>query len=302
MCILIFLIFYVKYFQGGEESLIQRFLRLRCEVSELTQDLDSMTESARAGDNTEGLSIQVKTLEKQLEACNLDNEPALKTGAMSLDMLTKQVEGFKSNKSAARSGHVDGVYQVFVNQDNHSSVDVSSLDARLAKLEKLVGSNQSRNKSILSSSTDNKDLISIIKVLDERKQFLQQSHVDHVEGRLSALNFKINSISEQKTSLSDINQEDKINKLSSLMSSQSSLALGLLPEILERMETVAMLQEASKTWADIVSSVEQLQGETRETMSDTKNHVSSTKDFVDLNIKEILSKYSQLQKNLETIK
>ena len=42
---------------------MQRFLRLRCEIGELMEDLDEMTESTRASSKSEGLSIQVKTLQ-----------------------------------------------------------------------------------------------------------------------------------------------------------------------------------------------------------------------------------------------
>ena len=37
--------------EGEKESLIQRFLRLRCEVGELVEELDSMTESSREVDS-----------------------------------------------------------------------------------------------------------------------------------------------------------------------------------------------------------------------------------------------------------
>ena len=44
---------------GGEtEGLVQRYTRLRCEVAELAEELDAMTESAREG-QVAGLSIQV---------------------------------------------------------------------------------------------------------------------------------------------------------------------------------------------------------------------------------------------------
>ena len=46
---------------GGEtEGLVQRYTRLRCEVAELAEELDAMTESAREG-QVAGLSLQVIT-------------------------------------------------------------------------------------------------------------------------------------------------------------------------------------------------------------------------------------------------
>merc|ERR1712098_243869 len=60
--------------------------------------------------------------------------------------------------------------------------------------------------------------------LEDRKALLKPQHIDHVEGRLSALTFKINSISEQKTSVEAATKDDKLNKLASLVSGQSSMA------------------------------------------------------------------------------
>jgi hypothetical protein len=58
---------------GDKETLTQRFTRLRCEVTELTEDLDSLTESAREG-SLAGLHRQVLQLRQQLEGCDLAQE------------------------------------------------------------------------------------------------------------------------------------------------------------------------------------------------------------------------------------
>merc|ERR1712029_750748 len=123
---------------------------------------------------------------------------------------------------------------------------------------------------------------------DDRKSFLNQQHIEHVEGRLSALTFKINSISEQKAAVENATKDEKVNKLARLVSSQSNMAAGLLPEIVERMENVSKLQETSKSWSDTVDSVEQQQRETKEVIKDTEKLVVHTRDSFDKNMSEIL--------------
>ena len=55
---------------GGEtEGLVQRYTRLRCEVAELAEELDAMTESAREG-QVAGLSLQVSITVSYCASCS----------------------------------------------------------------------------------------------------------------------------------------------------------------------------------------------------------------------------------------
>merc|ERR1711915_779404 len=119
---------------------------------------------------------------------------------------------------------------------------------------------------------------------------------------LSALTFKVNSIGEQKGALEAASKEEKLNKVSSLVSSQSNLAAGLLPQIVERLQLVSQLQEGSKCWQDVVDSVELQQRETKDVITDTEKEVVITKEYLDNNLSGIHEKMSLLQKRLQEIK
>jgi len=290
--------------EGEKETMIQRFLRLRCEVGELLEELDSMTESAREADTqSQGLSIQVKTLSRQLEACQLDQEDTPASNGVTVEALTKQIEAVKNLKGSTTKELNDAVYELYLSKETgRDSHDVSSLDARLAVLEKVVGSSSMSDRRVLSAPTDDKNLVEGVKVLEGRKNLLNQQHIDHVEGRLSALTFKVNSIGEQKGALEAASKEDKLSKLSSLVSSQSNLAAGLLPQIVERLQLVSQLQEGSKCWQDVVDSVEQQQRETKDVITDTEKEVVNTKEYLDNNLDGIHEKIGLLQKKLQEIK
>ena len=179
---------------------------------------------------------------------------------------------------------------------------MSSLDGRLAVLEKVLGNSSLTERKVLSAPTDDKNLVEAVKVLDGRKSLLNQQHIDHVEGRLSALTFKVNSIGEQKGAVELANKDDKLNKLDSLVSSQSHLAAGLLPQLVERMELVAQLQEGSKSWQDVVDGVEQQQRETKQVIADTEKQVVDAKEHFDNNLAGIQDNFKLLQKKLQEIK
>ena len=290
--------------EGEKESLIQRFLRLRCEVGELVEELDSMTESSREADTqSQGLSIQVKTLSKQLESCQLDQDGPAASPGVSLEALNHQIEAIKNVKDKNQKEVNDGVYELYLSrEEDRVSYDMSSLDGRLAVLEKVIGSHSLTDRKVLSAPTDDKNLVEAVKVLDGRKSLLNQQHIDHVEGRLSALTFKVNSIGEQKGAVEVANKDDKLNKLDSLVSSQSHLAAGLLPQLVERMELVAQLQEGSKSWQDVVDGVEQRQRETKDVIADTEKQVLDAKEHFDNNLAGIQDNFKLLQKKLQEIK
>lgn len=281
---------------------MQRFLRLRCEIGELMEDLDEMTESTRASSKSEGLSIQVKTLSSQLEACQAGPELATDTvGNVGLDSLAKQITALKTSGKKMKADEADGVYQVYIQNENQGSVDVANLDARLAVLEKAVGNIANNERKVLSSQTDNQNLDKSMKILENRKAFLRPQHIDHVEGRLSALNFKINNISEQKSAVENATKDEKVNKLAALVSGQASLASGVLPELVERLEAVTSLREAAESWSDVVEGVEQQQRETKEVIKDTEKDLVETREFFDKNIAGIHEKCSLLQNGLQQI-
>ena len=229
--------------------MIQRFLRLRCEVGELLEELDTRTESGRGEDSqSEGLSRQVQTLSRQLESCQLEQEDTPASSGVTVEALNKQIEAMKAVKESGRQPVSDAVYELYLSKEAvRDTNDVSGLDARLAVLEKVVGSSNPADRRVLSAPTDDKSLVEAFKLLDGRKTLLNQQHIDHVEGRLSALTFKVNSIGEQKGALEAASKEDKLNRLSSLVASQSSLAAGLLPQILERVQQVSQLQVCRQT-------------------------------------------------------
>lgn len=290
--------------EGEKETMIQRFLRLRCEVGELLEELDTRTESNRGEDSqSEGLSRQVQTLSRQLESCQLEQEDTPASSGVTVEALNKQIEAMKAVKESGRQPVSDAVYELYLSKEAvRDTNDVSGLDARLAVLEKVVGSSNPADRRVLSAPTDDKSLVEAVKLLDGRKTLLNQQHIDHVEGRLSALTFKVNSIGEQKGALEAASKEDKLNRLSSLVASQSSLAAGLLPQILERVQQVSQLQEGSKSWQDVVDSVEQQQRESKDVIADTEKEVVSTKEYFDNNLAGIHENFTKLQKKLQQIK
>jgi len=125
--------------------------------------------------------------------------------------------------------------------------------------------------------------------------------VDHVEGRLAALTYKMNAIGEQKAAVEMASKEDKVTKLVGLVASQASLA-SVLPDLVERMELVGEVQKGAKQWSEILDCTEQKQRETDKLLQDTEKMVKDTRECFETNLAGVADKFAELQKRLQEIK
>ena len=73
-------------------------------------------------------------------------------------------------------------------------LDISTVDA----IENVVGKEGVGNRKVLSAETDGQTMARAADTLASRKNFLQQQHVDHVEGRLAALTYKMKLLGRRR--------------------------------------------------------------------------------------------------------
>jgi len=285
---------------GTKETILQKFARLRCEVGELADELNSLTESVRESGHMEGLNIQVQDLSRQLESCQVEGSgQGGVDNKVTVEMLSKQIQDMQCGSEGIKAED-GGVYQLYLSAGDKASLDISSVDGRLAALEKVVGTERVSDRKMLSAQTDGKSLARAVDMLASRKSFMQQQHVDHVEGRLAALTYKMNAIGEQKVAVEMANREDKVTRLVDMVASQATLA-SVLPDLVERMELVGGVQESAKEWRHVLDSAEQQQKETGKLLEDTNNLVKETRECFDTNLNTVADKFAELQKKLQEI-
>ena len=286
---------------GTKETFIQKFARLRCEVGELVEELDGLTESVREAGQMEGLNLQVKDLSRQLENCQVEGkEGGSGENKVTVEMLSKQIQEMQGGKEV-KTGVDGGVYQLYLAKGDKASLDISTVDGRMAALEKVVGREGVGERKVLSAQTEGLSLARAVDTLASRKSFLQQQHVDHVEGRLAALTYKMNAIGEQKTAVEMASREDKVTRLVGQVASQASLA-SVLPDLVDRMELVGEVQEGAKQWSQVLDGTEQQQRETDKLLEDTDKMVKETRECFENNLAGVADKFAELQKRLHEIK
>ena len=102
--------------------------------------------------------------------------------------------------------------------------------------------------------TSQKSISDAINVLSGRTSLLDPSHLDHVEGRLSALQSKMNLVVEKKQQIEDEEKVNKIGVLFNLVQKSQAMA-GVLPGVVDRLDALQELHEQGKLNKACVSSL-----------------------------------------------
>ena len=215
----------------------------------------------------------------------------------------KDIEGLRK-AGASESSTTSGLYQLYLDdqhQTKQPSVDLASIESRLAALEKALGPQPVGERRALSAATDGKSLQYAVDNLAAKRSFFQQQHLDHVEGRLAALSLKMNAIGEQKAAVMSAREEDKLSRLCKLIEGQASLST-VLPELVERLGEVEKVGGRAAGRPELLDSCEQSQQNTKKTISDTKTAVEDTTTNLEGSLASVAEKFSELQKKLQTIK
>ena len=283
---------------GGEvEGLVQRYARLRCEVAELQEELESLTESQREGKEA-GLSVQVTDLGRRLADCHLE-EGATPGGEGAVERVLRGLQGLSTGAGDVKTS--PGPYQLYLGREERPSLDLAAVEARLAALERSLGPEPVGERRALSAATEGRSLAQAADTLAAKRTYLQQQHLDHVEGRLAALNLKMNAVGEQKAAVLAARQEDKLSRLCRLVDGQASLAHAL-PALLLRLEEVLQVGERAAAWQQVLDSTEQGQQETKRSLGDTRLVVEETRATLETSLGAVAGKFAELQAKMQSIK
>jgi len=295
---------------GATETLMQKFTRLHCEVNEFSEDLNSMTESVRDG-SISGLHLQVDRLREELERFSVAGDQAageqdlnqdptcdISSQAKQLHLLEQQIIDLEKGDPKA----VALKYDLYIRKTNPAPADsISRLDQRLARLEQIVGTQQQVSNKVLSVRTDNLALIDAVKYLTSKKHNLATDHLTHIEGRLSALTTKLNSLKEQKERLNTAKSASQVARIFSSMEANVGL-MTVIPEVEARLEDVAGLNKQAQQWNLRLSEVSSDQEKTETLLVDNSKRLEATQARLGESLHTVTDKLEKLQADLLTIK
>jgi dynactin-2 len=304
-----------------KETPLQKYQRLNCEVRELLDEIDSaITQEDGNSQSMTGLARQATQLQEQLMAHKLeeslgsdlikrleDPRSAAKEQLMNqLDAL-KNTPADHSNNNKAGSGTVTNkekasnpaMYELLMKPEIaklEEQKKISEIDTRLKNLEILLASSFDK-VSCMATETNQKSVVGSIEVLTSKLSLLDQSHLDHVEGRLAALAQKMNAISEKKSLVEDAEKQNKIGELYELCNKTEANSVAL-PELLDRLDALQLLHEKALGFSKAMAQLDTVQQKLDENLSNNQKLLRETQTKFSENLSNIQNNFNHIEKKL----
>ena len=289
---------------GGEEkeTLIQKFTRLRCEVTEFYEDLNSLAESETG--NLAGLHKQVSQLQEQLEVCVVDQDGAATSNLVNqkelLENLKRQIEDI-SRSTGETSATNSASYELYLPVSEPITPEIlSRLDQRLSKLEKMVGPDPLIRQKVLSAGTDSLPVIEAVEILEKRKPLLRPDHLSHIEGRIASLGTKLNALKDKKDKVDSARTASEVSKLYDALESREGIVT-VLPEVLERLQDLKELHDSSRNWNSRCSETSTDQEKTESFLAENRSQIVRTQKVLSDGLTGVTEKMEKLQASLHSL-
>lgn len=193
--------------EGEKETPIQKYQRLQCEMKELLEEVSEIKEKDK---NEEKITLnyeQVDQALKQLQDLRLEDSLGLNlTGNLAdpqgnqIKKLLSQLEQFKQTQTSKPDSTDSITYKLTYNPSQvklDQTTRLSSLEHRLHKLESILGGTSDKLMR-LSGNKEGVPLFEVAQTLNAKSNMLDSAQLDHIEGRLTALQQKMNTIKESE--------------------------------------------------------------------------------------------------------
>jgi len=297
-----------------EETPVKKYKRLNCEVRELLDEIKSTKaehDSGIADLTLENMTVQLGIMHKQLLELRLEDvlgEEVMHTmtdpQAAARKKLLSQLEELKSG-GENKVKNVDKnspSYSLFIKQSIATLEEgamLSSLSSRLAVLEAAVGFSADQ-MSILTMETGKKNMSQAVQVISAKTTLMDPSKLDHIEGRLGALQQKLGHLQESQSSL----DSDSVAKLEQMMSTvgRSKPLYASLPDVIVRMESLQNLHQKAADFSRSLVELETVQAQLAVQMGNNFTMLTNTKEKFSKNLENINQNFASLFDRIERLK
>jgi len=287
-----------------EETPLKKYQRLNCEARELQDELTQAKDNKKSGisDGTlETMSGQVEILHKHLLQLRLEEVLGQQTlhtmtdpQAAARQKLLTQIEQLKKPKVEScedKSNVPSYSLQLRASTESPEQAILASLESRLFSLEATLGLDK-ENFSVLCMETNRKTVTQAVQVLTAKTSLLDPYYLDHVEGRLAALQQKMIQLQDQKSNISS----ESAAKLDTLLAvaEKSQGMYTTLPDTVHRMETLQTLHMQAADFSRSLLELETVQQQLSVQLGNNLGLLNSTKEKLAANLKHIHKNFDSL--------
>lgn len=302
--------------QGEKETPLQKYQRLQCEYKELLEEVNKLQSDKKEKFDCVLTADQVQ--QALFKLGDLKLEEALGSDIVSsisdpqgslLKQLMSQLEQFKnstiekpeSNTEQSGSGIT---YQFSYRPEQVKLAQtsrVAELESRIHQLETILG-HSNEKFARLAAGTKKDNLLETAEHLASVASLLDSSQLDHIEGRLSALSQKLESISEKKKEIVQDEEKDKmIIELYNMVKNGENICK-LLPKTIERLQSLEGLHNKATDLVKTLTQIENAQSDIEGQVQNNRILLQGVQESFAMNLNEINETVKNLDGRIKALK
>uniref|UniRef100_A0A182JEM7 Uncharacterized protein n=1 Tax=Anopheles atroparvus TaxID=41427 RepID=A0A182JEM7_ANOAO len=288
--------------EGEMETPLQRCHRLKCEINELMEQIESSrSDTSRTAEekaSNEMVFGVVATAKKVLDSLKLEqvigSEAVAGSGDVEAKKLIAQIEEYK------KTGAITSSDPKLVANELMQSSRVAQLEYRLHQLEAAVGAKPERI-SRLAGTTGTGNLIEAVQSISAKAALLQPTQLDTIETRLNNLLQQMNSIQEKSNATGqDPNREQKILELYEIAKSTEPI-VQILPDMLHRMQTLESLHKYATNFSKLFAELETTQASILNGVAANKTLLTGVQEAFAQNLENVNKEVKKLEERMTKI-
>lgn len=303
--------------KGQTETPLQKYQRLQCEMSELLEEVNNIKKDKKGEEvNCLVSEEQVEQALKKLADLRLEEQLGAEVISSIMDpqgaqikKLMSQIEQFKINAKEQPESQAAGDESGILFQLNYRPEQarlqqtgrVAELEGRIRRLEHVLGSTDDK-LARLTAATSKGSLLETAQHLSATASLLDSSQLDHIEGRLTALAQKLDSIAEKKKTIAADAEKDKmILELYKLLKDTEGISK-VLPQTIERLKALEGLHSKAADFTRTLTQVESLQAEIQGNVQNNKALLQGVQESFAINLEQINKNILSLDARIKAIK
>ncbi|XP_026739297.1 dynactin subunit 2 isoform X2 [Trichoplusia ni] len=237
--------------EGEPETAIERYNRLRCEFSELLEQVAEQQNKATESEKDEysKLAVQINSTKKLLEELKLEE-------GEQIDPKAEKLKEYLSSTGKRKQGEVVTSHLKLKPEVNLAyTTRVAQLEHRLHKLEQAAGVRDEEAFRRLQAATGQATLCGAAASLAAQTSLLRPGELAAAEARVTSL---LSNVEALKTAVkpADPELDAKVNELYKLLKQIDGISHS---EILERMEALEALHNQASNFGKSLTELETLQ-------------------------------------------
>lgn len=248
---------YQNYAEHEPETSIERYKRLMAELQEFEKEFNQTSKEDLSKEESENLNALVQHVQQlQEHTAKVYGAKFLLSGEDTSSLLTKLAASKQEAKKGSGGQNNSDTFKLYINPANSANVgntssstlQLSEIEQKVAKLENLIGLNEQQ-------SIESKSLSSSIEQLTTRINLLDGTNLDHIDMKLANVLSRLNAINEKKALVDEQDKQSKAVELFDMMSRWESMAANL-PIIQQRLLALNELHQQAFQFSSSLSHYE----------------------------------------------